>query len=271
MWTSDGTEEGTHIVEDVAPGSETSRPGLLTNVEGTLYFAADDGVTGYELWKANAEGTDAERVTDLHPSGDSLIRATGEALLVPFDGSLYFGADDGTHGYELWRLPLTSGGDDMPPSIRVDTPDEGATYTLGESVLADYSCTDFGGSELASCLGNVPDGDPIDTGALGAKTFTVRASDGAGNESTRSVSYVVVPQPDVTPPTITIISPVDGVAYNLDEPVLASYSCADEGGSELASCTGTVADGSAVDTSSPGRRPSPSRRATARETAHLRA
>lgn len=105
VWTSDGTEEGTHIVKDIRPGSGSSSPSLLTDIEGTLYFAANDGKTGLELWRSNASGTDAERVTDLNPKGDSVIPDPG-ALLVPLDGALYFGGDDGVHGYEIWKLPL---------------------------------------------------------------------------------------------------------------------------------------------------------------------
>jgi ELWxxDGT repeat protein len=105
VWTSDGTEEGTHIVKDIRPGPASSSPGLLTDVDGTLYFAADDGTTGLELWRSNASGTDAERVTDLYPKGHAFLPDPG-ALFVPLDGALYFGARDGAHGYELWKLPL---------------------------------------------------------------------------------------------------------------------------------------------------------------------
>jgi hypothetical protein len=39
------------LVEDIWPGAETSFPRSLTDVEGTLFFTADDGFHGVELWK----------------------------------------------------------------------------------------------------------------------------------------------------------------------------------------------------------------------------
>jgi hypothetical protein len=50
LWTSDGTAAGSRMVEDINP-SGSSKPMWLTNVNGTLFFTANDGVHGRELWK----------------------------------------------------------------------------------------------------------------------------------------------------------------------------------------------------------------------------
>jgi hypothetical protein len=55
-------------------------------------------------------------------------------------------------------------------------------------VAANYSCSDTG-SGVATCVGTVPSGNNIDSAAVGAKTFTVNASDVAGNLSSKSVNY----------------------------------------------------------------------------------
>ena len=61
--------------------------------------------------------------------------------------------------------------------------------------------------------------------------------------------------PDTTPPSVDLRSPLDGAVYLLGDAAQADYSCADEpGGSGLASCAGTVADGAAVNTGSVGER-----------------
>jgi hypothetical protein len=62
----------------------------------------------------------------------------------------------------------------------------------------------------------------------------------------------VVPpvQPDQTPPTIVIVTP-QRVAYLLNQPLVAEYSCTDEE-SGVASCVGPVASGEAVPTSQVG-------------------
>jgi hypothetical protein len=83
--------------------------------------------------------------------------------------------------------------DTTPPTITLTTPAEGAVYLLGQTVNADYACQDeAGGSGLASCVGNVPNGSPIDTGSIGAKTFTVNAADTAGNTASVTYTYRVI-------------------------------------------------------------------------------
>src|SRR5262249_17877623 len=51
LWTSDGTAAGTVLVKDVFPGRDSSAPANLTNVHGLLYFTANDGVHGIEVWQ----------------------------------------------------------------------------------------------------------------------------------------------------------------------------------------------------------------------------
>ena len=39
------------MVMDILPGPSSSVPDQLLNVDGTLYFTADDSIHGLELWK----------------------------------------------------------------------------------------------------------------------------------------------------------------------------------------------------------------------------
>lgn len=71
--------------------------------------------------------------------------------------------------------------DKTPPAITITRPSAGP-YLLDQSVTADYRCTD-GGSGLATCDGTVPSGSLIDTSSPGTHTFTVDATDNAGNSS----------------------------------------------------------------------------------------
>jgi hypothetical protein len=92
-----------------------------------------------------------------------------------------------SHFDKLYEPP-----DKTPPTITLTTPPEGAMYTLGHVVNADYACQDeAGGSGLQSCVGNVASGSPIDTASVGAKTFTVNAADNAGNTSSVTHDYNV--------------------------------------------------------------------------------
>lgn len=138
--------------------------------------------------------------------------------------------------------------DTAGPAIAVTTPAPGAVYGLGQVVAADYSCSDeAGGSGLATCTGTVPNGASIDTSSVGQKSFKVDATDNAGNASSKTVTYTVA---DRGGPTIAITTPADGAVYSKGQRVLAAYTCADQpGGSGVATCTGTVPNGSPVDTS----------------------
>jgi hypothetical protein len=143
--------------------------------------------------------------------------------------------------------------DEKKPEVTITTPADGATYERGEQVTADYSCADEpNGSGIESCVGDVANGAAVDTSSLGDHTFAVQATDRAGNTDTKTVTYTVV---DVTGPSITLSSPASGAVYARGELVSAAYSCADEGGgSGVASCVGTVANGAPVDTSSLGQK-----------------
>jgi hypothetical protein len=89
--------------------------------------------------------------------------------------------------------PATPPADTTEPTITLTTPAEGATYSLNQAVNADYSCQDeASGSGLKSCQGTVASGSAIDTASTGTKTFTVTATDNAGNQNSVSRTYSIV-------------------------------------------------------------------------------
>lgn len=83
--------------------------------------------------------------------------------------------------------------DETDPTITITTPADGVEYILGQEVLADYTCQDEdGGSGLATCEGDVANGAAIDTSSVGPKSFTVNASDNAGNTAEVTHDYSVI-------------------------------------------------------------------------------
>jgi hypothetical protein len=50
LWKSDGTTSGTVMVKNINSGSGSSYPNYLTAVGNTLYFQANDGTYGEELY-----------------------------------------------------------------------------------------------------------------------------------------------------------------------------------------------------------------------------
>jgi hypothetical protein len=95
--------------------------------------------------------------------------------------------------------------DKLAPTVRLTTPADGATFTLGQTVAADYSCADeTNGSGVDRCTGPAAPGAAIDTAAVGDKTFTVDGVDRAGNTTTVSHTYKVVAAPA---PTVVAATP----------------------------------------------------------------
>src|SRR5262249_49017281 len=109
LWKTDGAT--TTRVADINPGSSDSNPSDLTNVNGTLYFSADDGVHGRELWKS--DGTTATLVANIHPFVTNPTFPNSFPYpnsMVNVNGTLFFAADDGVHGNELWTSDGTAAG-----------------------------------------------------------------------------------------------------------------------------------------------------------------
>jgi hypothetical protein len=91
--------------------------------------------------------------------------------------------------------------DATAPSVAIVSPADGAEFDEGSSVLADYECAD-GTAGVATCTGSVTDGAPVDTSVPATGIFTVTATDSAGNTTSVTHGYTVVPV-DVTPPVIS--------------------------------------------------------------------
>ena len=90
VFTSFGQEP--YLVKNINPTGVGSIYSLI-NVNGTLFFTADDGIN-YGLWKSDGTEAGTVLVTKDHNSFLYLINV---------HGTLFFVANDGIHGYELWK------------------------------------------------------------------------------------------------------------------------------------------------------------------------
>lgn len=121
LWQSDGTEAGTSLVIDLFPGVEatppnypnSSSPGNLTNLDGTLYFSAADA-TGRGLWKSNGTALGTQPIKG--PAQGLTIEHFSEFAAV--GNTLYFRGID-NQGEELWKSDGTALGTVPVKDIRV--------------------------------------------------------------------------------------------------------------------------------------------------------
>ena len=115
LWVSDlnpGTAQ-TRIVTDLWPGAHGSYPKDLRIFEQQLYFSADDGVHGRELWRLDTRRSTLipRRLGEIAP-GIASSSPSQTALMVPENEEdpsaklVVFTADDGISGREIWSVPL---------------------------------------------------------------------------------------------------------------------------------------------------------------------
>ena len=90
-------------VDDIRSGSSSSDPGTYMEilVGDTIYFSADDGVDGAELWAHDTSNSSTWQVADINTgfNGDS---DPGGHIAISVGDTIYFSADDGVDGAELW-------------------------------------------------------------------------------------------------------------------------------------------------------------------------
>jgi ELWxxDGT repeat protein len=103
LWKCVGSPSTISRVKQIPAGYVASDPKEFTNVNGVLYFIAND----YELWKS--DGTAAGTLMVMRFPG---INA-GISNLTNLNGFIYFSGYDDDHGYELWRSDGTKAGTRM--------------------------------------------------------------------------------------------------------------------------------------------------------------
>ena len=133
LWRSDGGARGTVLVKDIRPGPDGSAPGDLTDVNRTLFFTAADRSHGRELWKSDGTAAGTKLVRDIKPGRSSSTPFPGPFHLTNVNGTLFFAASDGVHGFELWKSDGTARGTVMVKDLR---PGPDGSLSMGFEMVA---------------------------------------------------------------------------------------------------------------------------------------
>ena len=117
---------------------------------GDVYFVANDGTHGYELWKSDGTETGTVMVKDINSGSDS----SSPSQLIVVDNVLYFEADDGINGCQLWKSDGTETG-----TVMVDS---NSTHNCGSDYLNFGSSLYFRADQTtnSNVSGWVSDGTP---------------------------------------------------------------------------------------------------------------
>ncbi|HSL12574.1 MAG TPA: M14 family zinc carboxypeptidase [Actinomycetota bacterium] len=200
VYTVDGTTTVKWLAIDVAGNSSRgeARFAVETNAPTTTATLSPAPIGGYYK-----NPTVTLLADDDYAGGGAGIESTSYRV----DGGAwqtYAGAfqvtGDGSHTVEFFSTDLagnveatksvTFDVDATKPTITLTTPADNGQYVLGSTVAADFECAD-NLSGVASCVGTVASGSSIDTSTIGFKTFSVNASDNAGNAESKTVTYNV--------------------------------------------------------------------------------
>jgi ELWxxDGT repeat protein len=131
LWKTDGTAAGTMLVKDINPGAGGSAPsyaGSLINLNGSLLFTADDGTHGIELWRSDGTSNGTVMVKDINPGASGSVSTSISTSFAIAGGQLFFAADDGTHGRELWQSDGTAAGTKLVMDINPGSSDAFSAY-----------------------------------------------------------------------------------------------------------------------------------------------
>ncbi len=97
------------LVKDIQTGSAPSLDDYDAEslvIGNTLFFVANDGVTGDELWKSDGTAAGTVLVKDIN----SGLNNGAAGFYTDFNGQIFFGGDDPANGSEVWKSDGTAAG-----------------------------------------------------------------------------------------------------------------------------------------------------------------
>jgi len=135
LYVSDGTSEGTELLVDIYPGENnygvnSSSPSNFVEFNDKLYFSANNGENGNELYVTDGTAEGTQLVSDLRPGEDNYGNVNGAypSDLVEFNDKLYFTANNGENGNELYVSDGTGSGTKLLVDLRTGEDIFGNTY-----------------------------------------------------------------------------------------------------------------------------------------------
>ena len=103
LWKTNGTPQGTVMVRNINPGNASSNPANFCNVNGTLYFSADNGQLGRQIWKSNGTSATTWSISTLNTFG---VLGVSIGQVVHLNGTVFFTAGSGVPnlGYQVHKV-----------------------------------------------------------------------------------------------------------------------------------------------------------------------
>ncbi|MFQ5503558.1 MAG: ELWxxDGT repeat protein [Planctomycetota bacterium] len=136
LWRTQPLANTTTQVLDIRPGRDGSFPDQFTSIPGNtrqVFFVAENGVNGRELWLSNGTPAGTFQVKDIRPGPVSSL----PSHLTFVGKTLFFVAGTTTQGRELWKSDGTPAGTVIVKDIRPGTASSGprSLIALGNKLL----------------------------------------------------------------------------------------------------------------------------------------
>ena len=152
LWSTDGTAAGTGLLQDIAPGPDSSTPNQYLTWNGRTLFQTfhDFGHSLNGIWSTDGTAAGAAMLAPtktIFGVGGATLRDSAE-----FQGELYFGNSNGlaAQGLEVWKTDGTPAGTNMVvdvwPGSESSTP--GLFTVAGNSLYFHADNQDFHGADL---------------------------------------------------------------------------------------------------------------------------
>jgi len=128
LWKTDGSPGGTSLVKDIRPGAQPTSPGdgplPLVSIGNTVFLAASDGVSGFELWKSDGSAAGTALVKDARVGAADAFTDTDPIVVTTVGNTVYFRVTvvESLAGdsYELWKTDGTPAGTSRVLADRVN-------------------------------------------------------------------------------------------------------------------------------------------------------
>lgn len=134
LWRTDGYDSTTQVVANINPGGH-SYPNSLNKYNEEIYFSAYNG-NKWGVWRSREQGIDIQALRGLNSYGSE-----SPAWITYCNGIIYFSANDGTNGFELWKYKLVN-------DIEIQSTD-----TL-DLLIKEIDSLNYIGKLCSNCAGN---------------------------------------------------------------------------------------------------------------------
>lgn len=118
LWSNDGSTSTRILL--LGQVAQNINPSYFVPCNGKAFFFYSDGasVSGYEPWVSDGTAAGTFMIRDINPGSSNSVISNGTQTCTCYNNKIYFAADNGTNGSELWVSDGTSAGTTLVKDIK---------------------------------------------------------------------------------------------------------------------------------------------------------